>query len=388
MVAFISIGKCDRHFLFPLGLCFLRLLKELVQHYKGELLNDNNKPEFVTLLIILSVSKIMGSLLLITSKQFAKSKRHVYANSSYYFKIVINVTILLISSVGEYFLTLLKYYYYQFQSDNFTENFDFISSPLSKSFMILFLSLLSYWILKEELYSHKKFALFGTIIAVALFIIVLIFNVNNISTKDQLILRLCVSILLSNGCSLADSIKEILEKYLMNNKFIFPFLILLTEGLIQIIFVLIFNVKLNFLNKESTPILSNLRECWLYFLIFFIISMFLEICRIQSNYFFGPVLRTLSDSIAFSIFLFINEDFAKAKLLPYGVSFSLITFIFTLVYTEIIILHFCGFDNHTKGNLYEEAKDEIRSDFDNLDKYQQPEVASQTSLEPLGDYDD
>ena len=98
--------------------------------------------------------------------------------------------------------------------------------------------------------------------------------------------------------------------------------------------------------------------------------MSLEICRMQSNYFFGPALRVLSDSLAFSIYLV----FDKTTLLPFKICFFLITFIFTLVYTEIIILHFCGLETHTKGNLIQEANEERDSDIDNIDEFQLDEV--------------
>ena len=101
--------------------------------------------------------------------------------------------------------------------------------------------------------------------------------------------------------------------------------------------------------------------------------MCLEISRVQSNYFFGPVLRLLSDSLAFSIYLFCDKELLKQPLLFISaICFSLITFIFTLVYTEIIILYFCGLNKFTKGNLIQQADDEIDSDYENLDILQNP----------------
>ena len=370
MAVFISFGKCDWHIVIPFFLCLCRLLKEIVQHYKNIILGNNNT-DFVTLLIILSASKIVGSFFLVISKQFTKPQKKIY--KSYYFKFFIYFSILLGLSIVEYGLTLFKYYYYQFLKDSYTRIFDSISSPLSKSLMILFISLLARCILKYQIFLHKLFALLGTLTAVVFFVIVLTIEAHN-KTNDNPIPRLIVSILLSSFCSLVDSLKEIFEKYLMNNKFIFPYLILLTEGIVQIILVFIFNIGLNFLNKQPiTFILSNLRDCWLYYLIFFIISMCLEISRVQSNYFFGPVLRLLSDSLAFSIYLFCDKELLKQPLLFISaICFSLITFIFTLVYTEIIILYFCGLNKFTKGNLIQQADDEIDSDYENLDKLQNP----------------
>ena len=371
MAVFISFGKCDWHIIIPFFLCLCRLSKEIVQHYKNTILGKNNKTDFVALLIILSASKIVGSLFLVTSKQFAKPQKNIH--KSYYFKFFMYFIILLGLSIVEYGLTLFKYYYYQFLKDSYTRTFDSISSPLSKSLMIFFISLLARCILKYQIFLHKLFALLGTLIAVVFFVIVLTIEAGN-KTNDNPIPKLIVSILLSSFCSLMDSFKEIFEKYLMNNKFIFPYLILLTEGIVQIILVFIFNIGLNFLNEQSIKfILSNLRDCWLYYLIFFMISMCLEISRVQSNYFFGPVLRLLSDSLAFSIYLFCDKEMLEQPLLFISaICFSLITFIFTLVYTEIIILYFCGLNKFTKGNLIQQANNEIDSDFENLDKLQNP----------------
>ena len=195
------------------------------------------------------------------------------------------------------------------------------------------------------------------------------------------------------------SFSRVKSKVLMDLRYLSPYLIIITIGIIGTILTFIILVvtscfecsecdnnyicKVSYLDKNETCYLDNplvyfhnlnIIDNEMYIEIFaiipflLIINFFEFLCHIFVIYYFNPYFILLRDNIYYFI---LRIEFVLANLEKFQEYMSLTQFIILelaeifsisgfLIYLEIIELRFCGLDKHLKKNLLKKSEEEIR----------------------------
>ena len=249
-------------------------------------------------------------------------------------------------------------------------------------FFIFTTLILSKKFLGEIYYKHHYFSLI--IISISCFFHIMndIINESNFD-KDKFIYHLIVLFFVS----ILYGIQVVIQKFLMENQFISPFVLLTHQGFISIILLIILCYILSFFKCNSkNEFLINYRFCHeneqlftlkkKYFKInsldillifgYFLSSMFYYIMKTLVIYFWTPchfaVVLSLSElrDIISNIYRILKK---KDITLNYVLidSFTHIIYIFgTFVFCEFIILKFCNLDFHTHNEIHNRNINEVK----------------------------
>ena len=177
------------------------------------------------------------------------------------------------------------------------------------------------------------------------------------------------------GTSL-NSVQIVIEKYIMEHKFITPFRLLFIEGIFGLIInsltfylfylfrdadmIYCFSIRI----QEVTNITTKIKERIIPLLIFTFTRSLSSFTKMMSNAMYNPNYIYIGNIIYMIIntMVFIVSIFSKIlvfyslldwiRMLEY-----LFLLIGCLIYNEIIILHFCGFERNTKIVIQKRAKE-------------------------------
>lgn len=217
-----------------------------------------------------------------------------------------------------------------------------------KTMQIIFSSIICFFLLSRKIHLHQAFSLLLIMLSLSGIILVEIFCRTFQSYYETINLFLFISL-----SYILMSIRDCLEKYLMDYDFCSPFEILFYEGLIGNIFMII----ISFFNLENKfPVYSDQNK-WpliLLFLFYLILSGFLNLYRLTVINILSPMNRTTSDSFVDPFILidsYINQDISKiSKRIIYkiiNIFASLIIIISSIIYNEIVVLNFFGLGRNT-----------------------------------------
>jgi hypothetical protein len=172
--------------------------------------------------------------------------------------------------------------------------------------------------------------------------------------KEDTIINVCMFV-----SSIGYSNFLVLLKYLMNRFYFSPYLCLFFLGIFSIILNTIGFIIVSLLKYQNLSLIidnftfeniDNPVKLILYLCATFISASFLQIFSNLVIYYFSPILLMVTDSISpmlLWIFLILPEE-EKAINIVFNASGYLISLISSLIYNEIIILNFCGFNKYTK----------------------------------------
>jgi hypothetical protein len=231
------------------------------------------------------------------------------------------------------------------------------------TFYIIFLSLFSYWILKNKLYKHHYISIIIIVIIGFLYNVVLDkFSKKNIEKYYKYYLT---NIL--NG--ILYSLVFVLYKYMMINKFIKSYEILFFEGLFEsILSIITLIVTTNCgLIDNFWDFIDDLdkKEIIIYIGMIFAQFAFYSFKLIIIDIFTVFYIFLLNILSELMIFIFYMDKFKKTIVILSFFCISFILFI-TLVFIELIELNFCGLSHMTKNNM------EIRARIESMDdKYKE-----------------
>ena len=249
--------------------------------------------------------------------------------------------------------------------------------------VIFLVPILSFFILKKEIYRHHIFSFILSTIGTVLVCLSLLFiypNKDIYSTKRQKfgeqMRHLFFSIYYSIGL--------VLIKYMYEKSFLSAFSFLFIDGILCITFPFILvGIKAIFLGTDY--FLNNLKGILLFFydlkiihtfLFLFVFSFGYYISSLLTLYYFSPSLL-VSTEILSPFFMWLFEimlglisikDYYKIKKENENVylvfSLKLIGFLViifsALVYNEILELHFCSLDKNIEKNIQKRGEEEIR----------------------------
>ena len=177
------------------------------------------------------------------------------------------------------------------------------------------------------------------------------------------------------------SILEVMEKVLMDRKYISPYMLLLYEGVVTLVIYLISLVSLSFVKcptslegtfchktlmniKDAVNTLINNKHILILVSLCLVFISFVNLFRVLTNKTYSPTHRTVADvmnAIYFWIVLSVQKNieiFGKSGLLCFiG---NLLAFIGCLLFHEVIILRCCGLDYYTKGEIQKRQRRESK----------------------------
>ena len=224
-------------------------------------------------------------------------------------------------------------------------------------FYLIFIVFLSYKISGTTIFLHQKISIvFSTLALFIVFISTILYTQATQTTNWFLILILGII------SSIFYALMLIGHKYLMEELFISPFLLLFMTGLINFIFDFIFNICYDLITGENLGnIITNLvflingenkKKCIIYFIFMVIVETIYFVFVKLTLFYFSPTLLVITDLISPVLQLILNlidNGFNKHYLLSIiGYSISLISAIF---YNELIVCNFLGLNENTAKNI-------------------------------------
>jgi len=337
-MAIISIGKIDIKLIPMVVGCIFCFLNRLLNQYDGSLLFKNP----IMTNICISSSKLLTIVPFLISTKFNKSeikrKNTVKTLQTKY-------------SIEKDNITKGKWKYLFFSAMVFFVNqFLYVLAIKVKSntsiLNILITSLFYYLIFKAKLFRHHYFSC-ALIILTGLLIDLVLENLqydvsNNLPLFFVRIIRETVY-----------SLSSVIDKYIMEKKFVSVYELLLSNGVIILILLLIFSIfDYNFFGVDNySEYFSNFNFKELLVIFGVIITQFgLNLCILITN-------KNNSPCHIFIIFIFgqlaYYVDFTGTSII---VIFCLIFILFlSLIFNEIIEINFWGLSYNTKNNISKRA---------------------------------
>ena len=227
-----------------------------------------------------------------------------------------------------------------------------------KNIQIVFSGILSIFILKTRFEMHQGISI--GIIMLGL-VIVNIVNILELKKRDNPLIGLGI---IANFC--LSSLLEVLEKYLMETHFIPPFKLKFLEGIIGLGIIItpaifaIAGIDFESLKGKEGSILS----LSVYIVIYFLSELGTNSLNILTNFYYSPTQRSLTDVLSSFLWntylsIFIPEKVKEFMLQVIGIVLGYpISFIGTLIYNELIVIHLCGMDKETKNEMLKRSKAE------------------------------
>lgn len=232
--------------------------------------------------------------------------------------------------------------------------------------LIIVSSLLYWFLLKNQIFKHQVVS----IIIIGICFILLIISEYFFHTIDGIITYtdLTLAILFSVLSHVSIAFNNTIEKYLIDFNFINPFLILICQGIIGLIFTIIcatVETPFQALTKVFETNSAGMSTLFVFLLLFyFIFGALKNIYRMQTILMFTPMNKHLADIMInplYVIYYFsIGSDFIKDGNRDYLYFFTnlilLIIFdICGLIFNEFLILFCCSLDHNTYESIKERA---------------------------------
>lgn len=231
---------------------------------------------------------------------------------------------------------------------------------------LLFLTPLNRIVFKNPFYRHHQLALTLSFIGTILYLL----SMFEEGIKDY---YLFVFIIITGF----ECCEMVIEKYLMEAKYINIYEILFYEGCIEFVLNLIvfistylmfqksgviriFEIEIQNLHELKHVFLKNTAKFLILVLIQLLVNIVVELLIIMTLYYLNPNFIFVSESLSL-VFLWILEivlvgvdSFFSYYSLLNKVGFLLL-FLATLIYNEIIIIYICGLENNTKKEIRKRA---------------------------------
>ena len=261
------------------------------------------------------------------------------------------------------FLLFLASFFYVFRfiaADQFIINKN--SSPSIElrlsSMQTVSASLICTYALGFEIKKHHKISLIIiSIFLILMFIVDIIYKSLN-TTLDKFV-YFNLFILYYHIC---ETFSSCIEKYLVDINHISPFLILLLEGIFELLvsFYIIFHNN-NFLIGLKDLLDTSKNNIILNFIFFILISMMENVSKIVCNIFCSPMARSLINYLLNPLYIIYSfivlKDFNKNILyLIISIILCIVISFFGCVYNEYIILFCCGLEQEAKDIISERPK--------------------------------
>ena len=361
-----SFAKINKYYLFPFIAPIFCCAANFFIHTINKENNHMENHLFLTLYIDLSY--LFGGLLYFISFIRAKTNetrydaivqkerplsavKYIYNDGSKKSKIKITLILFLISSL----ITISSVCNLYSMDKTIFEK---------RLYFMFFIALLSKYILKNNIFKHQILSMTIAIIGIIILFIPVFLRIG----KDDILINV-----INVFSAFSYSLFLVMIKYLTHNYYFSPLLCLLFIGLISILLTLIgFMIYSLIRYGDISFIIDNFDfsknkmgvRFYIYAILGLIFSIMLQIFSIYVIYYFSPILLTVTDSISPMMSWTINSIQKGLGGHPYiNLFFNstgyIIQLIAGLIYNEIIICNFCGFNEYTKKILQKKENEEI-----------------------------
>ena len=337
-MAIIAIGKIEKKLLLPLIYSIIYALLEIFWTYK-----DKNN---TATLIIESFGSSIGEILtvFVNIKFKYKLKRNVRFKPNYFKDFFIlflfNILYLIVNVIGASFVE-------DEENNKYIDKF-----YINNAFEIIFVAIITYFMLKNKYYKHHIISLIAIVIlSISIDMIVQ----NFFHTK----IVLMISSMIYN---LANSFKFCYYKYLIEKKYYYFLDVLLAEGIIHfsVAFLLFcFGLLIQYLNDSKEILYEFLHYYELSGIIHILLQFFINL--IFRGFFIGLLSFLILNELDTN-FMIIAYELSRipASIIEHeGINrwiiliISIFQIIFFLFYLEILEYNFCSLNENTKRCILE-----------------------------------
>ena len=362
-----SFAKINKYYLFPfLAPIFCCLANFFIHSIYEE--NKNMDTHFF-LTIHIDCTYLIGGLLYFISKIRTKTEetrnnaivyrerassfgvKYIYNDGSKKSKIKIILFLILISSLIT-FTTVSNLYS---MGKTVFER---------RLYFLFFIALFSKFILKNDIFKHQILSM-----SIAFVGLIILFIPTSLKINENDILINIISFF----SSITYTLFLVMIKHLTHNYYFSPLLCILFIGLISIMLSFIgFTIYSLIKYQDFSFIIDSLDfsknemgyKFYIYALVGLIFGACLQLFTVYVVYYFSPILLTVTDSISPMlswVIKLIQKGPDKNPYLEISIKSIgyLIQLIAGLIYNEIIICNFCGFNEYTKKYLQEKGNQEL-----------------------------
>lgn len=268
----------------------------------------------------------------------------------------------ILTSFTKVSLYLSTYYETFFLNLSFTYSIIF-------NFEFIFISLLDLWILHYKIYRHQIVAVCINMAGITVFFIGIYFFSKNLFLPIEFLLIVFFSGLLH---SILMALIDITEKYLIHNKNISPFKLLLFEGFVTLCLYISIIISIVILSGIDEILIFKCKTPREIFNVFvsFIFRGITQMFRILIIKEYTPSHRIISETLS-GIFVLTHKLFSEQA---HGTGTemlnNLLYWIFLIsypirliacsMYNEIFVLHFCGLNENTVRNIHQRGNEEYK----------------------------
>ena len=244
----------------------------------------------------------------------------------------------------------------------------------ARLYFLFFISLFSKIILKDNIFKHQILSLFIAFIGLILLFIPIMLVIE----KGDIIINICLFL-----TSVLYSLFFVLIKFLTQNCYMSPYLCLLYLGFFSTILILIGYALYSLIIYKDLSFITHsfdfsnvenqlkLVKC---FILIFIFGSILQTLSVLVIYYFSPTLLMVTDIISPMLLWIVisiqSEDLKIINIVFNSLGYCIVLFS-SLIYNEIIICNFYGFNKYTKkclkerqnkeSNLLRKTENEIKS---------------------------
>ena len=270
------------------------------------------------------------------------------------------ISLIFFASFFDFFHVIINNLYAPLINTNISKSID---SRLT-SVQIISSSLIYTYAFKFMTKKHHKTSLIIISIFLCLTIILdIIFNLNNLHIERFLFVDLLIAF--HNICC---SLNGCIEKYLVDTNLMNPFLLLLFEGLFEVIISIIFSIGKDPFKNITKEYQENTKGSFtlLIILLFlnFVLSIIANVYKVYCNVVYSPMSRSLIQYLLnpfFNIYYFFSESDFNNSYIYFIISeiICVIISFFGCIYNEYIVLFCCGLESETQEVISLMAKNEI-----------------------------
>ena len=243
-------------------------------------------------------------------------------------------------------------------------------------FNIIFLFILTKFILDIAFYLHHYFSIIISIICLIVIVIIDLLAINKIITdkytdlneRNTAFINSALYIAIKIFAELLFSIAIVISKVLYLKYYISPYFLLLVKAIIQIFFAIIFSIPLIFVKFKDKIIFSMFKDIFdiriniLLYIVYCINSCIYNILDGLIVDKFSPTHSTIA-YIFENLGIFIINAAAKVIIIDYQFGIRLVMYILLIfasfIYNEVLVINICGLANGTKLFLEDKEKNDL-----------------------------
>jgi hypothetical protein len=256
---------------------------------------------------------------------------------------------------------------------------------------IVLVPLLSIFILKKHFYKHHIFSFCTCVIAFILICASTWFYEERPTLKDQ-IRHLSFSVPLG--------LSFVLIKYLYETSFVDSFTFLFFNGILCLVIPLIYvgivsvykGSDFFFDNMKGVALLFHDKDIMIYFLWVALFSFGYNLTNALTIYLFNPSLMVMTDILSpffrwiieiINEYIFGDDKLESIYIVVFkGLGFLIIIFS-SIVFNELLILHFCKLDQNIEENIQKRADNELLENSDNSLNKDDGDITRESSFTEL-----